>query len=100
MSAQVNTFLTALAAVAASAILALALAESADTAVLQNPAPQAIVKLERVVVVGKAVRAADEAAAVAARRIEKLPRVVVTGHRADAATQLALAPACTVEVGC
>ena len=59
---------------------------------------QAIVKLERVVITGKAVRAADET--VVAQRIEKLPRVVITGRRADAATQVAMAQACTVQVGC
>ena len=59
MNANLSTFLTALSAVAGSAVLALALAEPPD---IVQPVPQAIVKLERVVVVGKAVRPADEAA--------------------------------------
>ncbi len=85
MNAQLNTFLTALGAVAASAVLALALAEPADT--VQRQAPQDIVKLERVVVIGKAVRPADVEAV--AQRIEKLPRVVITGRHAPADTQVA-----------
>lgn len=85
MNAQLNTFLTALGAVAASAVLALALAEPADT--VQRQAPQDIVKLERVVVIGKAVRPADVKAV--AQRIEKLPRVVITGRHAPADTQVA-----------
>lgn len=85
MNAQLNTFLTALGAVAASAVLALALAEPADTVPPQ--AAQAVVSLERVVIVGKAVPAAGDE--VVAQRIEKLPRVVVTGRRAAAQTQVA-----------
>ena len=91
MSAQINTFLTALAAVTASAILALALAEPAAPVQPQ----QEIVKLERVVVIGK--RSIADAQQ-AAQRIEKLPRVVVTGRRADAAMQVAMA--CAVLQGC
>ena len=85
MNAHINTFFTAFAAVAAAAILALALAEPTET----SPAPsaQSVVKLERVVVVGKAARGADNA--VLAERIETLPRVVVTGQRAPVDTQMA-----------
>lgn len=85
MNAQINTLLTALAAVAASAVLAFALAESAETQ--QAPAAQSVVKLERVVVVGKAVRADD--ATVVGQDIETLPRVVVTGRQTPVATQVA-----------
>lgn len=85
MNAQINTFLTAFVAVAAAAILALALAEPTET----SPAPsaQSVVKLERVVIVGRAARGADDA--VLAKRIETLPPVVVTGQRAPFETQMA-----------
>jgi len=97
MNAQINTFLTALAAVAASVVLALALAESADP--VSPDAGQAIVKLERVVTVGKAVPTAADGTVT--QRIETLPRVVITGRHADApdaATRMAMA--CTVQAGC
>ena len=97
MNAQLNTFLTALGAVAASAVLALALAEPADSVPL--PASQEVVKLERVVIVGQAVRRIEADAAVS-RRIEKLPRVVVSGRRAEGAVQLAMATACAAQQGC
>lgn len=97
MNAQLNTFFTALGAVAASAVLALALAEPADG--VSAPASQEVVKLERVVIVGQAVRGVVADVAVS-RRIEKLPRVVVSGRRAEGTLQLAMAPACTAQQGC
>ena len=99
MNANLSIFLTALSAVAASAVLALALAEPPDTV---QPAPQAIVKLERVVVIGKAVRPAGPVnETVVAQRIETLPRVVIEGRRTKVAvTEVAMAQACTLQVGC
>ncbi|MDN3918841.1 hypothetical protein [Roseateles violae] len=53
---------------------------------------QEIVKLERVVIVGK--RAAPATQVAQQQEIVKLPRVVVEGRRAPADTQLAVAKSC------
>lgn len=58
---------------------------------------QEIVKLERVVIVGKRMNAADVQLA---QRIEQLPRVVIEGRRADATTLLASAKVCKANVLC
>ncbi|CAN5144984.1 hypothetical protein BH11PSE10_BH11PSE10_07310 [soil metagenome] len=81
MNASLTTLFTAIGAVAASAVLALALAEPGAALA----PPQEVVKLERVVVVGKRLNAADLQVAQQRpqQRIEKLPRVVIEGRRAD-----------------
>lgn len=65
MNASLQTLFTAIAAVAASAVLALTLAEETSL-----PAHK-VVKLERVVIQGQRAR------------VEQLPRVVVEGRRID-----------------
>jgi hypothetical protein len=71
MNAGLSTLLTAVGAVAASAVLALTLADQASE-------PQQVVKLERVVIEGQRAK------------VEQLPRVVVEVRRVDG---LALAQA-------
>lgn len=68
MNPHLNTFLTALAAVAGSAVLALALAEPAAPVQPQ----QGVVKLERVVVIGKRPAAVTEVAMAKVCRAETL----------------------------
>lgn len=65
MNTSIQTLFTAIVAVAASAVLALTLAEETSM-----PAQQ-VVKLERVVIEGQRAR------------VEQLPRVVVEGRRID-----------------
>lgn len=57
--------------------------------------PQQIVKLERVVIVGKRADTTQ-----LAQRIEQLPRVVIEGRRADAATVVASAKVCQAQTLC
>ena len=57
---------------------------------------QQIVKLERVVIIGK--RANPETQV--AQRIEQLPRVVIEGRRAQPDTQLASAKTCAPQTTC
>jgi hypothetical protein len=64
MNASLATLFTAIGAVAASAVLALSLAE-------QGAPDQQVVQLERVIVVGQRAQ------------VEQLPRVVVEGRRVD-----------------
>ncbi len=64
MNASLSTLLTAVGAVAASAVLALTLAD-------QSYEPQQVVKLDRVIIEGQ--RAT----------VEQLPRVVVEARRVD-----------------
>ena len=77
----------------ATALVALLGAASLAFMHVEPIAPQEIVQLERVVVVGKRA-AAEEAVA-----IVQLPRVVVTGHRSDA-VQIAKAGSCNTTAVC
>ena len=79
----------ALALIAAVTAITATVALTANLAVMPQDGvtvPE-IVKLERVVIVGK--RAPAGAVQMAEQRIEKLPRVVITGRRAAADTQIA-----------
>ena len=90
MNTSLTTLFTAIVAVFASAVLALSLAEVSDAA---QPQP-AVVKLARVVVVGKRLNAEAKTA----QQIEKLPRVVIISRRADAPVQVA--GTCSAQSGC
>ncbi|MDN3918842.1 hypothetical protein [Roseateles violae] len=59
---------------------------------------QAIVKLERVLIVGK--RAGADTQIARAQRVEQLPRVVVVGRRTTSETELQLAQACAAQALC
>lgn len=87
MNATAKTFLVAVFAVASAAVSALMLAGAA------NDAPkQEVVKLERVVVVGKRLAPVPQQLA-QIERIEQLPRVVIEGRRQAKATDSQLAQA-------
>ena len=57
---------------------------------------QEVVKLERVVIIGKRASAGTQVA----RHVEQLPRVVIEGRRAPAADGTQLARACSEPVLC
>lgn len=84
-----NTTTSSRLAVALIAAITATVALTASFAVMpQDGLPaQEIVKLERVVIVGKRALAAD--VQVSEPRIEQLPRVVITGRRAAAVVQVA-----------